>query len=458
MVSKVVSRRSIRVETNLMISKLCLLHIILIPFLLAPAVAEEAWQVTDKAWDAFAAEDWDAVETLANRAARTWGAKAKEINNTLSTFPSADKAKNFANLNDLATITFLKGESLRKKGDTDGALAAYYALLADYNFGQCWDKKGWWWQPATAAKDQMARLTTNNQIDIHLDTAQIKKSLRLPGKKGICFTLRQQDKEGSWEKNIPKIQAIKPYWNYSWDMELIKQQPHTSSFIPMVWGAWGVDELQKRLNTHIVPKIELGDVHRVLGFNEPDKLEQANIPYTEALKYWPILESLNVPLCSPACANPLSDVDDSTQGVRGTWMRDFMKAADKRGYRIDYIGVHWYGGPSPAAFKQRMIDIYRTYGNRPLLITEFALADWGAKTPGENSITQEDVLAFMQNVLPWIEQQNWIAGYAWFPFEIDDPNGSSSALFDRSGNLTASGRFYQSVTNENPGGNQRIAL
>ena len=27
-----------------------------------------------------AAEDWDAVETLANRAARTWGAKAKEIN------------------------------------------------------------------------------------------------------------------------------------------------------------------------------------------------------------------------------------------------------------------------------------------------------------------------------------------------------------------------------------------
>ena len=140
-----------------------LVHVILIPLLLAPAVAEEAWQVTEKAWDAFAAEDWDAVETLANRAARTWGAKAKEINNTLIAFPSAEKAKKFANLNDLATITYLKGEALRKKGDTDGALAAYYTLLADYSFGQCWDKKGWWWQPATAAKDQLAILPPANR-------------------------------------------------------------------------------------------------------------------------------------------------------------------------------------------------------------------------------------------------------------------------------------------------------
>ncbi len=435
-----------------------LIHVILISLFLAPAVAEEAWQVTEKAWDAFAAEDWDAVETLANRAARTWGAKAKEINNTLIAFPSAEKAKNFANLNDLATITYLKGEALRKKGDTDGALAAYYTLLADYSFGQCWDKKGWWWQPSTAAKDQIARISANNHVDIYLDTAPIKKSLRLAGKKGICFTLRQKDKDGSWEKNIPKIQAIRPYWNYSWDTELIEQQPTNISFMPMVWGAWEEDKLQERLNKHIVPKIKSDDVHQVLGFNEPDKLEQANMTYTEALTYWPTLEALGVPLCSPSCANALSDVDDSTQGVRGTWMRDFMKAADKRGYRIDYIGVHWYGGPSPTAFKQRMIDIYKMYGQRPLLITEFALADWSAKTPGENSITQEDVLAFMQNVLPWMERQNWIAGYAWFSFEIDDPNGSSSALFDGDGNLTASGQFYQSVTNEKPDGNQSISL
>ena len=139
-------------------------------------------------------------------------------------------------------------------------------------------------------------------------------------------------------------------------------------------------------------------------------------------------------------------------------MRDFVKVADERGYRMDYIGVHWYGGPSPTAFKQRMLEIYKAYGERPLLITEFALADWGAKTPQQNSIKREDVLAFMKDVLPWMERQNWIAGYAWFSFEIDDPNGTSSALFDGDGKLTASGRFYQSVTNEKPNGDQSIAF
>jgi hypothetical protein len=435
-----------------------LLQFIFLFFFLTSATAEEAWQVTSRAWDALAAEDWNTVESLANRASRTWGEQAKKTNDSLSKLPSSEEAKGFANLNELATVTFLKGEALRKKGDTDGALAAYYTLLADYTFGQCWDNNGWWWQPATAAKDQIAKLTPGAQSEIHLDTDPLDESLILNGKKGICFTLRQKGKEGSWDENIPRIKAVRPYWNYSWDIQRIEQQPADITFMPMVWGAWGVAPLQESLNNHIAPQIKSGNIRQVLGFNEPDKPEQANMPYTEALRYWPMLEALNVPLCSPACANPLSDVDDSTQGVRGTWMRDFMKVADQRGYRMDYIGVHWYGGPSPSAFKQRMIDIYKTYGERPLLITEFALADWGAKTPDKNSITQQDVLSFMKNVLPWMERQNWIAGYAWFSFEIDDPNGSPSALFDGDGNLTASGRFYQSVTNEDPDGDQSIAL
>ena len=91
--------------------RIYVIAIFLIPFVFTSATAEEAWQVTEKAWEAFADEDWDTVEMLANRASRTWGPKAKEINNTLSKFPSADKAKNFANLNELATITFLKGEA-----------------------------------------------------------------------------------------------------------------------------------------------------------------------------------------------------------------------------------------------------------------------------------------------------------------------------------------------------------
>jgi hypothetical protein len=138
-------------------------------------------------------------------------------------------------------------------------------------------------------------------------------------------------------------------------------------------------------------------------------------------------------------------------------MVDFMKEVDERGYRVDYIGVHWYGGTNAESFKKKMKTIYEKYGKRPLLITEFAPADW--KTGGDISkhhLKPAAVLEFMQDVLPWMEQQDWIAGYAWFPFSIDSPEGTSSALLDRDGNLTACGRYYKSVTPKNPKGDRSI--
>ncbi len=422
--------------------------------------AQEAWEVTGKAWEALAAKDWGKVETLANRSARTWGDKAKERNDNLSTVPNGEAAKGFASLNELATVTWLKGEALRLKGDHDGAMAAYYTLLADYNYGQCWDKKGWWWQPATAARDRIDQLAPSSQEDIHLDTEPLSEDLRLPGKKGICFTLRDPDKKtnGTWDQNIPRVEATKSYWNYSWSLERVERQPEDLEFMPMLWGAWGMEKFEENLATHVIPQIKAGHAKRLLPFNEPDKPEQANMPVSEVLKYWPKLEELGIPLCSPACANPLSDIDESTQGVRGTWMRDFMKEADARNYRMDYIGVHWYGGTSPRAFKERMIEVYEEYGKRPLLITEFAVADWGAKTPTDNANSPAAVLGFMKEVLPWLEAQNWIAGYSWFSFEIDEAPGTSSSLFDKDGDLTACGRFYQSITTEDPDGDQSISI
>ena len=261
-------------------------------------------------------------------------------------------------------------------------------------------QKGWYWSPAASSRDRIAELAPGSQQDLSLDTEPLPAGLRLPGKKGICFTLRGKGEKGGWDLSVPKIKATRSYWNYSWGSNRVDAQPEDMEFIPMTWGAWGMDGFAKTLSKDVVPQIQSGQAKRLLGFNEPDKKEQANMPYTEALKYWPLLEKLGIPLCSPACANPLSDVDDSTQGVQGTWMRDFMREADKRKYRMDYIGVHWYGGTSPRSFKERMIEVYEAYGRRPLLISEFAVADWGAKTVSANSHSREAVLAFMKEVLP----------------------------------------------------------
>jgi Glycosyl hydrolase catalytic core len=118
-----------------------------------------------------------------------------------------------------------------------------------------------------------------------------------------------------------------------------------------------------------------------------------------------------------------------------------------------------YGNPAPEAFKKQMSEIYEAYGSKyPLMITEFAVADWKAMkgSPEDNRFSKEQILKFMKAVLPWIEEQPWIAGYAWFPFSHESPQGTSSALFDADNRLTDLGRFYKSVTTEDPQGNQDI--
>lgn len=303
-------------------------------------------------------------------------------------------------------------------------------------------------------------------LPVHVRSDEIKftqKQLALPGKRGACFALRDpaKNKIETSEQNLPKLQKLQPYWNYSWGADLVtRQKDFTSSeFVPMIWGKpKSAEALRKSLQEKVVPRIKDGTVKHLLGFNEPDAVGQADMPYMKAIELWPILMELGVPLCSPSCANPFGSVNDnSTQGVAGTWMADFMKEADKRGYRVDYIGVHWYGSPQAEPFKKRMRQIYEKYGRRPLLITEFAPADW--KTGGDihkHSHKPAAVLKFMKEVLPWMEEQDWIAGYAWFSFKIDSPQGTSSALFDEAGNLTACGRYYRSVTRENPKGDQKI--
>lgn len=225
----------------------------------------------------------------------------------------------------------------------------------------------------------------------------------------------------------------------------------------MIWGGSRPETVEQRIRQDVMPEVQTGRVKRLLGFNEPDKKNQANISVEQAIKLWPLLEKVGVPLASPAPANPEGIKDPSAQGVRGTWLRDFMREAERRKYRVDYIAVHWYGGTSAKHFKEKLRRIYDMYGQRPLLITEFAPADW--KTGGDikkHRHTPAKVLAFMKDVLPWMQEQDWIAGYSWFSFNIDAPQGTSSALFDEAGNLTALGRYYQSVTEKNPQGDQSI--
>lgn len=141
------------------------------------------------------------------------------------------------------------------------------------------------------------------------------KELQLPGKKGACFTLREPGAKpgGTVDDNLPRIKALNVSWNYSWGTDRVDGQPSEIEFIPMIWGNSNEAKLKDRIKK-MRSDIRRGKVKRLMGFNEPDGKEQANMSVERALELWPILESAGVPLASPGAVHADRE-----------WMLNFMK-------------------------------------------------------------------------------------------------------------------------------------
>lgn len=135
--------------------------------------------------------------------------------------------------------------------------------------------------------------------------------MRVPDGKGT---------KGHYSENMSRVIQLNPHWNYSWGCNVAPNQPPAIEFLPMFWGRNGfsLDANGKPMNPaagDVMTDIKAGKVKRLLGFNEPDKKEQGNMPFQDVISYWPLLEPFGVPLCSPSCANPEGMNDDSVQNV-----------------------------------------------------------------------------------------------------------------------------------------------
>ena len=199
-------------------------------------------------------------------------------------------------------------------------------------------------------------------------------------------------------------------------------------FFPMVWG-WYPNSTPTLLTTLGAQKPSI-----LLGFNEPDNSSQSNIPVDTAISAWSQFQGIATELVSPAAANPL-----------GTWMQTFMTAIDQQKLQCDSIAVHDYGSASASAFLDRLNQIYTLY-QRPLWVTEFAVADWQAVNGATDIYTVTQVYNFMQAVCPAMDKLPWVKGYAWFPWPAKSSDAlATSVLFDSNGNLTELGQLYASL-------------
>ncbi|PWE00322.1 glycosyl hydrolase [Marinilabilia rubra] len=240
------------------------------------------------------------------------------------------------------------------------------------------------------------------------------------GKKGIGKTTKDSD----WSSKVSKL---KIHWHYTWGNNLSIKEPDNVDYVPMIWGKNSIDEAKV---DDLKTLRDEGKINFLLGFNEPDGEKQSNMTVAEAIEIWPLLEEVGVPLGSPAVV-----------GIDNEWLTEFMAQVDANGLRVDFICVHKYGGPNAQGFLNKLDEVYAKYG-LPIWITEFGVGDWKATTLEEHKYTPEQVLAFMQELLPELEDRSYIHRYAWFPAEQDHIALKTSALWDAEGVLTPLGEFY----------------
>lgn len=243
------------------------------------------------------------------------------------------------------------------------------------------------------------------------------------GKKGADFSTTTAN--GTWWGNTINLQS---HWFYTWGLSVPAElAPQNCEYVPMFWGKTSVTDPNLLLAKQLK---EQGKAKYLLTFNEPDLADQANMTVAEALAFWPQLETVGLPLGCPVTSWPTRQ-----------WSYDFLDQAIAQGKRVDFIPVHMYVGTDDVAFVKVLQDLYDKY-HKPIWITEFATVSDGAKVMSDNPYTPEMVLAFMQRLLPKLEDLPFVQRYSWFSGSPTSARLWPSALVDQFGNLTKLGKWY----------------
>lgn len=253
-------------------------------------------------------------------------------------------------------------------------------------------------------------------------------------KKGVGFS----NADGSGDRFSKAVDQLGCGWYYNWTPVPDRQaSPIRAEFVPMIWS--GRDATKKNL-----VRLKKSGFHTLLGFNEPDGKEQANMTVGEALDLWPRLMETGMHLGSPA---PATDFPDG-------WLDRFMEGARKRHYRVDFICLHWYGDITAPDAVERLKDFLEARWHRyhlPIWLTEFSGSTGSWLKPVDPPVTPEKNAAFIRRVIPMLESLPFLERYAWFELKwIEKPWATVALVNPGSGQWTAAGQAYRAFKSPVP--------
>lgn len=261
----------------------------------------------------------------------------------------------------------------------------------------------------------LAHLVVADKCRCHENTTLQKPVTSQPpviGKRGLAYNdarlandFRQLCEKCTWG------------YNWSWSDNGLSNE---TEFVPMLWGENTASQLQGNLG-HLRDR----GLKHILGFNEPDLAAQANMPVERAVNLH--IAYLNQYAGVSRIGSPAVTSDAaSAKGL--DWLRKFLDLCSKRGCKVDFCAVHWYGEASQAdALFTFLHQAQRACPGKPIWLTEFNVTG-----------TNEEASSFLKQVLPTLDGLEFVQRYAWFMT-------ATGYLFQSPGVLSAYGDDYSSL-------------
>ena len=231
--------------------------------------------------------------------------------------------------------------------------------------------------------------------------------------------------------NAP-VANMQESWYYNWSYTPSTNVTGSKEFVPMIWDENSLSWLESD---------QVANYTTILGFNEPDLTNQANLSVLQAASYQDLFTKTGLRIGSPATSYPTNE-----------WYQEYGKTVNMDD--IDFIPVHiyydWAGEGMAQAFLEAIDTLYQLY-HKPIWVSEFGVANSGLY--GANSNYDEaykQISTYLKETIAGLEARDYVERYTWFNFDDDDVNGGKTALYDQqTGQLTDLGKLYKSLGNPN---------
>ena len=228
-----------------------------------------------------------------------------------------------------------------------------------------------------------------------VDETNVVDVMPKSAKRGVAFSFTQ----------VTDLPLMSPYisWDYNWGNTPLNDaalwfDSNEMDYCPMCWnGNYNADAIRAFVAAHPNTKY-------LLGFNEPNLTDQANMTPAQAAAIWSsvvaLAKELNLKLVSPAMNyGTLAGYSDPIK-----WLDEFFAQPNVDINDIYAISIHCY--MSSASAVQGYVEKFEKY-NKPIWMTEFCAWD-----PVPGSVTTQ--MDYMCAVLNYMESRPSVQRYAWF--------------------------------------------